>query len=147
MIASKFGLEENGTGGGAVSERPLGGGLPEGTGGGFAVLLNPSSNAGLKFGGGSLLGFSSWSLSALFTFDPGRDGSCGREGSCGAGDREGTCGGDVRVGSCGGNARGLKASALDLMIFLMELFCFGSSAALAGRGGRVVGSYAGARTV
>ena len=33
------------------------------------------------------------------------------------------------------------------MAFLMELICFWSSDFLAGRGGRDVGSYAGARTV
>ena len=59
MIASKFGLDESGIGGGALSTRSFGLGLADGTGGGFATLLKPNSNAGLGFGGGSLLGFSS----------------------------------------------------------------------------------------
>lgn len=99
IIASKFGLDESGTGGGALSTRSLSAGLIDGTGGGFATLLNPNSNTGLKFGGGSLRGFSSLSFSAPLTLEAGRAGRLGREGSCGGGAREGNCGGDVREGS------------------------------------------------
>lgn len=128
MIASRFGRDAMGIGGGApAAVVEVGDGLDVGTGGGVSVdLFKAKERAeGLGGGGNARLG---GSLSGVFDSD--RAGSAGREGSW------------------GGSALAETAIFdLDLIAFMIVLpcCCCSSGAFFAGRGGSFVGSYAGAR--
>lgn len=129
MIASRFGRDAKGMGGGALAAvADVDGGLEVGTGGGFSVDLFKAKESaeGLGGGGNARLG-----CSLSFVFDSGRAGSTGREGSWGG--------------------RALAETAmfdLDLIAFMIVLpcCCCSSGTFFAGSGGNFVGSKAGART-
>jgi hypothetical protein len=127
MMASKFGRDASGIGGGGpASVGAVGDGRIAGIGGGVSVDLFIANESAEGLGGGGnarLVG----SFSVVFVAD--LAGSVGREGNWG-----------------GGALAEVAPVDVDLIAFSIALLCFGSSGAFfAGRGGSLVGSKAGAR--
>lgn len=135
MIASKFGLEASGIGGGApradTQSEMTTGGRAVGTGGGEGgLLLKPMSNADFR-GGGAITLFVSVAVALLLEGRLGKQGLAGRSG----------------VFSWGGKAwlgTSLRGLLIAFSVALLFLTC--SGAVLEGRGGNADGSKAGART-
>jgi len=122
MMASKFGRDASGIGGGApASVAEVGDGRVVGTGGGVSVGLFMANESAEGLGGGGnarLVG------SFSVVLDAGLVGSVGRDGSWG-----------------GGALLAVAPVDVDLIAFKVALLCFGSSGAFfAGRGGSLVGS-------